>query len=156
MARRKKLELPKPELNITSMMDLVLNLLTFFVLVSNFSAAELPQDIKPPKPLESRALSAASTDKITLNIVPINATDQSGVAKEIKFGAYDPIPLPTDYVKLREQIAAELHKSKENKSDLHVDLRAHRDLNYDQISPIMNVLKTSGISQINVVAEVKD
>jgi biopolymer transport protein ExbD len=154
MARRKKLELPKAELNITSMMDLVLNLLTFFVLVSNFAAAELPSEIQPPQPLESRALSASSTDKITLNIIPSN--DGSGAAKEIKFGGYEAIPLPSDYSKLREQIAAEIHKSQENKSELHIDLRAHRDLNYDQVSPVMNVLKTSGVSQINVVAQVKD
>jgi biopolymer transport protein ExbD len=154
MARRKKLELPKPELNITSMMDLVLNLLTFFVLVSNFSAAELPPEIEPPNPLESRALAAASTDKITLNIIP--RADGSGAAKEIKLGSYEPIPMPADYSKLSQQLQAEIAKSKDNKSELHVDLRAHKDLNYEEISPVMNVLKSAGISQINVVAQVKD
>jgi biopolymer transport protein ExbD len=154
MARRKKIELPKPELNITSMMDLVLNLLMFFVLVSNFSAAELPPEIQPPQPLESQALSAAAADKITLNIIP--RTDGSGAAKEIKLGSYEPIPLPSDYNKLREQLATEIQKSKDHKSELSVDLRVDRNLNYDQVSPVMNVLKLSGISQINVVAQVKD
>ena len=73
MARRKKTELPKPELNITSMMDLVLNLLTFFVLCSNFAMAELPF-LEPPAPTKSKARPSDTPNKVTVNIIPNKST----------------------------------------------------------------------------------
>ena len=152
MARRKKIEMPKPELNITSMMDLVLNLLTFFVLVSNFAAASLPQ-LSPPDPAHSKAVPEDSPNMVTLNIVPYLENDGSpspgheGMAKEYKFGAAEVIPT-TAMGELAVALAKEIQKSK----DVQINLRADKSLRYDQISPVMRVIKEAGISRVNVIA----
>ena len=156
MARRKKLDMPKPELNITSMMDLVLNLLTFFVLVSNFAAASLPQ-LNPPDPAHSKAVTEESPNMVTLNIIPYLEADgtpspgHEGIAKEYKFGASEVIPT-SNIGELGAALTKEIQKSK----DVQINLRADRSLHYDQISPVMALIKSAGISRVNVVAAIND
>jgi biopolymer transport protein ExbD len=146
MARRKKTELPKTELNITSMMDLVLNLLTFFVLCSNLAMAELPP-MEPPQPNKSKARPTEAVNKFTINILPNKSSP--GDALSIKFGSS--IELPRDAAgELTALIAAEKAKS----PDVGVDLRADRSLRYDQVAPVMAAIKASGVTRINVVAQI--
>lgn len=148
MARRKKSELPKAELNITSMMDLVLNLLMFFVLVSNFAMAELPS-MQPPKPNKSLARNIETSDKIVLNVIPeMIDRKPTGNASRIKFGANQEI-IPSETGKLVEFLATEKNKS----ANVTIDLRADRALRYDQIQPVMAAITSAGISKINVVAQ---
>src|SRR5687768_6884944 len=140
MARRKKMELPKTELNITSMMDLVLNLLMFFVLLSNFAMAELPM-MNPPAPLESRAQPSEATDKVAINILPVLENGvATGRAAAYKFGVDELATTDTDG--LIQRLAFERAKSEKNKSELTIDLRADEGLTYEAVQPVMAAIKT--------------
>ncbi len=155
MARRKKIEMPKPELNITSMMDLVLNLLTFFVLVSNFAAAELPP-MEPPNPEHSKLPSPReAANAVTVNILPFynehGLANGDGLCSGIKFGATEQYAAGYSD-QLREALAKEVRKSK----DVQINIRADRTLRYDQISPVMRAIKEAGVTNINVVAQLTD
>jgi biopolymer transport protein ExbD len=164
MAKRKRTELPKPELNITSMMDLVLNLLMFFVLLANFAMAELPA-MTPPKPLGSQARASTEPDKVTVNIIPEKDASGrvTGAAKGIKFGSAQEL-LPTETGKLTQLLIFERQKSLKAVKEkdraaargVTVDLRADEGLRYDQVQPIMAAIQAAGIRQINLVAAVKD
>jgi hypothetical protein len=48
MARKMK-ERPRMDLNLTSMMDVSFQLIIFFILITNFAAADLPE-LDPPDP----------------------------------------------------------------------------------------------------------
>ena len=153
MARRKKkVDLPKTELNITSMMDLVLNLLMFFVLLSNFTLAELPA-LSPPQPTQSRARRSEAPNKVTVNIVPEGET---GRARLVKVGTTEIVPAPGAggglvIPGLEGLLQHELNIDKE----VEIDLRADKSLNYDQVQPVMAAITNAGINRINVVAEVE-
>jgi biopolymer transport protein ExbD len=49
----KKPEKSEMDLNMTSMLDIVFQLIIFFILVTNFAAADLPP-LEPPDPIESK------------------------------------------------------------------------------------------------------
>lgn len=144
MARKNKVEMPRPELNITAMMDLVLNLLMFFVLVSNFSEASLPP-LKVPTPDTSLAKPGNAPNKVVLNVLA--GKSNSGEALAVKFGTTE-LP-PGDYTSLTLMLQKEYKISK----DVQIDLRADQTLRYDQVQPVMNAITSAGISKINIVAQ---
>lgn len=147
MIRRKTTQLPKAELNITSMMDLVLNLLTFFVLCSNFAMAELP-DLLPPQPTRSQARPVDTSNKVTVNLLPNRTTPGQAIA--IKFGTMPELPAHAEQT--HAELAAYLAKEKEKSADVAIELRADRTLRYDQVAPVMAAIRDAGISRVNVVA----
>ncbi len=146
MARRKKAQLVKPELNITSMMDLVLNLLTFFVLTSNFAMAELPS-LQIPNPSHSTARANQQPNKVVVSIL---ADGDNGAAGFIKMGIYD--LQPSDLGRLATLLEIEKKKS----PDVTVDLRADKRLRYDQVAPVLAVIASFGIRHVNVVADLSE
>lgn len=165
MAKRKKATLPKTELNITSMMDLVLNLLMFFVLVANFSSAELPA-IEPPAPKTSAARKDVPRENnVAVSLVPeLDAQKKStGVVKMIKVGASAEL-LPTEQDRLLQLLqevkasntAANDKKKEKDKTEVAIDLRADKSLPYEQVQPVMKAIAAAGIRRFNVVAVPRD
>jgi biopolymer transport protein ExbD len=145
--------LPKTELNITSMMDLVLNLLMFFVLVSNFALAELPA-LSPPDPTQSKARPGEAPNKITVNILP---DGESGKARLVKVGTTEIVPAPGPGGGLViPELAKLLEHEKSIDDKVQIDLRADRSLTYDQVQPVMAEITNAGISRVNVVAQISE
>lgn len=150
------------ELNMTSMLDIVFQLIIFFILVSNFAAADLPP-MEPPNPLESKARMHQELAFVrTINIVP-----------ELKLVGADPAngrPLfdatgRAQYVMLLQQefpvtpagMAALTSKLKEIRSlpegeALEIDLRVDHRLTFDQVQPVMMAITGAGIARVNLVA----
>lgn len=146
MARRKKADLPKTELNITSMMDLVLNLLAFFVLTSNFALAELPKVEIPAPTGASQARANEKPDKVVVSVV--SEESNPGNAVMVKVGSSNELPAGDTSGRLGQLLAAEKAKSK----DVAIDLRADKRLRYDQVAPVMKAITDAGISHVNIVA----
>ena len=161
MAKRKKASLPKTELNITSMMDLVLNLLMFFVLVANFSSAELPA-IEPPAPKTSAARKDVPRENnVAVSLVPQldEKKNSTGIVKMIKVGASAEL-LPTEQDRLA-QLLREVYdnnvklnekKRANERTEVAIDLRADKSLPYEQVQPVMKAIAAAGIRRFNVVA----
>ncbi len=143
---RKKTQLPRPELNITSMMDLVLNLLTFFVLVSNFAAAELP-GLTPPDPDDSRARVSEAANKFTINVIP--DPRDTGRAQWVQVGVEKLDP--RDTIALVDKLRREVKIS----PNVEVNLRADRALRYQEVQPVMAAITQAGITRVNVVAQMR-
>ncbi|MCX5659346.1 MAG: biopolymer transporter ExbD [Planctomycetota bacterium] len=148
MPKRKKADLPRTELNITSMMDLVLNLLMFFVLTSNFALAELPKVEIPELGAGSQARANEKPDKIVVSVV---AEGDSGNAVQIKVGSSNEVA-PGDYGRLTQLLLVEKTRSK----DVAIDLRADKRLHYESVAPIMKAITEAGISHVNIVAGLPD
>jgi len=147
LAKKKKVELPRPELNLTAMMDLVLNLILFFVLISNFSAAANPA-MNVPIPEESLAKPSPQPNKVIVNVL---ATDEtSGTLMEVVLGS-ERFP-PGSYNKLTEMLIKEAAKSEE----VSVDLRADKSLAYQDVAAVMRAISaTNKIKTVNLAAAVK-
>jgi biopolymer transport protein ExbD len=149
-----KASLPRPELNITAMMDLVLNLIAFFVLISNFATNALPTEIEPPHPERSLAKPVLGANRVTVNIVPaVDGHDKStknGLAMEVVVG--DNKCGPADHAEIKRLL------TKETKNDptVQVDLRADKGLFYNQVQPVMEAIAAAGVTKVNIVALVNE
>lgn len=147
MGKKKKIELPRPELNITAMMDLVLNLITFFVLVSNFASASLPL-IEPPAPEDSLARATDSQDRI---VISLEVTDKdSGLAKRIVAGGKE--IGPADGKQLLDFLIKEVKVS----DKVEVDLRVDKNVRYDQVQPVLAIMAQASVKKMNLVAARND
>ena len=145
MSRRHKVELPRPALNITAMMDLVLNLVMFFVLVSNFAAASLPP-LDVPQPDGSLAQASEGANRVTVSLRPPEGDHDSGKVEKIMVGV-DEFPA-SDLNKLRELLRQQVKISK----NVEIDLRADKTLEYSEVAPIMLAIRDVGVTKVNLVA----
>lgn len=140
--RRNRARLPRPELNITSMMDLVLNLEMFFVMVSNFAAAALPL-MQPPEPTNSLGQDTESPNKVLINLVP-DEFEPTRV-KEAVIGV-EKIE-PGDFTRLTELVQKEVAIDK----DVEIHLRADKGLRYDEVEPYLVAIAGSGVQDVHYV-----
>jgi biopolymer transport protein ExbD len=146
MARKKPPTRCKPELNITSMLDVVLNLIMFFILITNFASASLPPEVKAPKLENSVATDKSDMAKVMLNVRP---TDQNtGEVKDVLF-ANKPY-----LVGNLSEVTEALKREKAINDDVAVTLRADRNIRFEQIQPVMTAITLAGIKTVNLVAEV--
>jgi biopolymer transport protein ExbD len=142
MARKHEVEKQHVSLNLTSMMDIVFQLIIFFLLVTNFTSAELP-DLKPPELEHSEAVEVDGRDKLVINIIPDSTT---GMAKAVQVGMQK-IP-PGAYNQLTDIVSA----VKADRPDVEIDLRADASTNYENVQPVMNAITAAGVARINLVA----
>jgi len=142
MARRHTHREPA-QLNLTSMLDVILQLIIFFLLVTNFAAQTLPP-LEPPSPTRSAAQDPFQPDRVTVNLLPDGA--RSGLADEVRVNMRA-IP-PGDLAALTALLEAE----KEKNPDVEIDLRVDRSIHYRHVQPVMNAVTAAGISRINLVA----
>ena len=83
---------PEPahiHLNLTAMLDVVFNLIFFFISICNMAGNELPK-LTVPSPDASQARLIDARKKVTVNVVPDGT---SGMARAVKIGA-DAVPEP--------------------------------------------------------------
>jgi biopolymer transport protein ExbD len=131
------------ELNLTSMMDVVFQLIIFFILVTNFAAADLP-DMEPPAPEHSKARMLENVITRVINIVP-DLTHQ-GFAKYILIADKE-IPIVR-----HAEVTSLLIEEKQRVPALQVSLRVDRRVRFDQVEPVMRAITAAGIAKINLVA----
>lgn len=131
------------ELNLTSMLDVIFQLIIFFLLVSNMSSAELPK-LDPPAPMQSQAQDSGERSRVIINLIP--AQNKAGGIKSVRVGQED--ILPGNFGRLTQMLQAEQAENPE----IQVDLRADLSVNYKEVQPVMTAITSAGISRINLVA----
>ena len=153
MARRKTRQPIEVRMNMTSMMDIVFQLIIFFILVTNFATADLPE-LDPPTPANSNALQTDDPTVRMVNVVPMRSADPAefGVASHAlllgqpyAMGAEGMKALTAALVKMKDDMAA-------RDVQIKVDLRADRTLRFDQVQPVMMAVTAAGITRVNLVA----
>lgn len=156
MAKRHQPPKQDVSLNLTSLLDVIFQLIVFFLLVTNFTSLELPE-MKPPEPDNSQARETQRRERIVVNVMP-EAT--SGRVKGVRVGSTRNIP-PGNYGQLTALLEQEKEKKGSPDSDnpedrLQVDLRADTTVHYENVQPVMNAITAAGIARINLVAKTDD
>ncbi len=72
------------EPNLTPMLDLVFQLITFFMLVTNFKAASLDLNLKLPVVGSARPLETEGEDLLILNIDSVGSLNVYGVTQNVE------------------------------------------------------------------------
>ncbi len=146
MAKKEKREV---RINLTSLMDVTFQLIVFFLLVTNFAAAELPP-LEPPKPTVSQAQPPErERDVLIVNVVPVEA--KSGEAREVRVGTLPPL-LPGEYGQLTDMLREEKKVAEAAGGTLIIDLRADKSIEYAEIQPVMAAITQAEIANINLRA----
>jgi biopolymer transport protein ExbD len=157
----------KPEkrdlrLNMTSMLDIVFQLIIFFILVTNFAAADLPP-LEPPDPDHSVARRHKEDVVVrTINIVPETrklGVDSRGRVQEEATGRAEHVlfddkqyAISPDGLRALTQRLGDLKTSDRQDRQVQIDLRVDRRLAYRQVAPVMRAVTSAGIARINIVA----
>jgi biopolymer transport protein ExbD len=148
MARYSKKKAAQVDMNITPLMDVTFQLIVFFILVSNFAAAQLPE-LELPKPVESVAKAVEEErPRVVVNVVPAGLSGEAShlVVRGQRLARHE-------YQKLTDLLGAEQDKSE---LPLEVDLRADRNLFFEHVQPIMQSITRAGIARINLIAHTDD
>src|SRR5262245_2699422 len=114
----------KAEPNLTPLLDIVLQLLMFFIMCTNFIAEEVSGDIVLPKAQSARPMDKSETDVIFLNIF------SDGKVKVLDRRPMN--SLETRYW-LKERYERTERDSKDGKVNTAVILRAHQDVDYEYV-----------------------
>jgi len=125
------------------MMDVVFQLIIFFLLVNNMTSAELPK-LDAPEPLESKAYMLPDRKSVTVNVIPQD--EGASTARSVRVGIKD--ILPGNYAELTQILRAEVEKN----PNIEVDLRADKAIHYLHVQPVMNAITAAGIGRINLIA----
>ncbi len=119
------------EPNLTPMLDMVFQLITFFMLVTNFKAASLDLSLQLPVVGSARSVDTSGVDLLILNIDKNGTLNIYGVPRDI----------PT-YIKAEAKASFESAKRENSKFDKKDDLPTTVVVRADKQTPfsLLNVL----------------
>jgi len=149
-----------PEMNMTPLIDVVFQLIIFFMLVNDIVGQEAVQMIVPqltdPKTREVGEMES----RVVVNIAPSpympgdrkgdNVLNTDGRAVHVVIG------LEQFDIDNLAGMTAFLQDFKAKSPDGEVLLRADAALRYDNVQPVMMAITAAGISKINLVAYMPD
>jgi biopolymer transport protein ExbD len=154
------------EPNLTPLLDIVLQLLMFFMMCVNFVTEEVNEDIKLPSSQSAKPMMKDGTDTLLLNIQPFHLEEQARAGK-FKPQALDrfregeamatalfkpPFKLGELQSFLKQQYEDAARISKDGQVRTVMILRFHRDLQYDDVYRVMQMCKTVGYREMHVRA----
>jgi biopolymer transport protein ExbD len=157
------------EPNLTPLLDVVLQLLMFFMMCVNFVTEQVNEDIKLPNSQSAKPMMKDGTDTLLLNIQPYHLEEQA------RLGKFKPVMLKdfregeamaTALLKppfklgqlqsfLKQQYEDAARISKDGQVRTVMILRFHRDLQYDDVYRVMQMCKTVGYHDMHVRAIAK-
>jgi biopolymer transport protein ExbD len=128
--------LEEPYLNMTPMVDVILNLLIFFMLGSRFAAEEQQVDIQLPNVSRAQPLTSPPRE-IVVNVFADGriAVDQNEVSKE----------------KL-EDLLAEAHKRYQDQAVL---IRGDGKVNYQSVMDVLSICQKVDINKYSLATQLK-
>jgi biopolymer transport protein ExbD len=163
------------EPNLTPLLDVVMQLLMFFMMCVNFVSEQVSEDIKLPVSESARPMDKTETDVLFINLRPFRIADFKGRPLDereklaIKFKEEDPCILVVGrfpmkilelQVWLKEQYefaqkqAAE-KGDKDKKVNTAIIIRAHKDTEYSEVYKVLNMCKVVGYKTLKLRAMTK-
>jgi len=132
------------EPNLTPLLDLVLQLVMFFMLVANFVMDELSDKIRLPVASQAKPLTATDTKFTYLNV------DRTG---RVLVPLRDPLLTPEE-IKFHMGQVARNHVDGEAKAreEVTVIIRADRDARFTHIHKTMLAVKAAGFKKLQLRA----
>jgi biopolymer transport protein ExbD len=134
------------EPNLTPLLDLVLQLVMFFMLVANFVMDELSDKINLPVASQAKPLTAKDP-----NVHYLNVTKEGKVILPIG----DPLTTPEE-IRFHMLQLARTHALGEQKAkdEVTVIIRADRDTRFVNIHKTMSAIKQAGFRKLQLRAEI--
>jgi biopolymer transport protein ExbD len=160
MARRKKAESGPATVNMTPMIDVVFQLIIFFMLVNNIVSEESISMIVP-KLYEPKVIELGEVNRIIINIVPPENPDS-------RFkGEGDPIKVRGDATQVKmglrlyayeelDDVSKQLEEARIKNPEIQVLLRADAATYYQNVQPVLAAITKAGIKVVNLVAYLPD
>ncbi len=140
----------KCEPNMTPLLDLVLQLVMFFMISANFVMEQTSVEVRLPEAVSAKALGVDAETIIFLNV---NAKGQVLLPPVDREGDNDTLDNPAQvegYMKRRA--AAQRLKDKKDKPDAVLILRIDRGTPFDKSYPIMKACRTAGYTNVQLRA----
>jgi biopolymer transport protein ExbD len=142
-----------PQMNMTPMIDVVFQLIIFFMLVNNIISEEAVQMIVPE--LENpKTRELGPENRITVNLAP-QSYDPSRPIGDLNIpGEPSLVKVGLEQYSLDdiEGVTATLKEVKAANENVEVLLRADCGLFYDEVQPVMQAITSAGIVKVNLVA----
>lgn len=134
------------EPNLTALLDLVLQLVMFFMLVANFVMDELSDKIKLPIATQAKPLTAKETNFMYLNV------DKTG---KVLVAVGEPKTSDAE-IQFYLRQAAKNHILGEQKAlqEVTIIIRADRDARFEHIYRTIMSIKKAGFNKLQLRAEV--
>jgi len=137
------------QLNLTSLLDIVFQLIIFFIMVTNFAAADLP-DLEPPE--ATKAFESEYPFTRIVNIVPDKGTP--GRADHVLVAGRE-LPISENGMTTLTNMLKQEQDQRPN-DKLRVRLRVDKSLHFQQVQPVMQAITGAGIARVNLVAYMTD
>lgn len=138
----------KAEPNLVPLLDVILQLVMFFMLCANFVMEQVNEAIKLPDAIAAKPLDKRAGDYLILNVDPTGVTT---VGAETF-----PTPLQVTLF-LRNQLDADKLRTKSadwdaGKGRSIIILRAHRDCTFKTVHEVMTACRRAGYSDLQLRA----
>jgi biopolymer transport protein ExbD len=135
------------EPDLTAMLDVVMQLLMYFIVCVNFIDQENTADVLLPVAQMARPLSRDDTDVLFLNV------DQSG---RVLILGEEPKDLDATRLWLANRAIDARERYKDGPVRTAVVVRAHRDASYDDVYKLMQACKQNGFKRFKLRALVAE
>lgn len=135
-ARRKQAGSQVPEVNLVPLMDVLMSVLTFFIIISMNLSSQNIITVEAPSPDDADA--AIEEESTEPYVVGLNKEGQLLIADE-----------PTDVVILANEIRQYLSKT----PDGYVRLKADRELEYNEVTRALITLRDIGSGRVSLAIE---
>jgi biopolymer transport protein ExbD len=163
-------EASSAEPNLTPLLDMVLQLLMFFMICVNFVNEQVKEDVKLPESASARPMDKAQTDVLFLNLKPFHYKEWQDRVRDPdlltklqdKFREGDPLvfvsgkepmkPIELDFW-LKQKHEDLLKDSKEVKTA--VIIRADLNTDYTQVFRVLQMCKVRGFTNLKLRAMTK-
>jgi biopolymer transport protein ExbD len=158
--------LANAEPNLTPLLDVVLQLLMFFMMCVNFVTEQVNEDVKLPDSQSAKPMAKDGTDTLLINLQPFRAEEQARAGKfrpeqlaRFREGEAMATALLKPPFKLNElnsflkqhyEDAGRL--SKDGKVRTVIILRAHKDTQYDEVYRVLQMCKAVGYRDLHLRA----
>jgi biopolymer transport protein TolR len=133
------------EPNLTPLLDMVLQLVMFFMLVANFIMDELSDKIKLPVASQAKPLTAKDVNFMYLNV------NKRG---EVLVLHQEPLLSPESITFYMRQQAANHVLKEKAKDEVTVIIRADREAKYRDILKTITAIKVAGFKKLQLRAEI--
>lgn len=147
-----------PEMNMTPLIDVVFQLIIFFMLVNNIISEQTVQMVVPELE-EARTRALDEGTRVFVNVAPFDHKPEDRKANTLSFpGEAQFVNVGGERFSVNdlEGISAELREWKANNPDVEVLLRADAALYYESVAPVMAAISAAEIQTINLVAYMPD
>jgi len=156
------------EPNLTPLLDVVLQLLMFFMMCVNFVTEQVSEDIRLPESTSARPMDKAETDVLFVNLKPFQLQDFSDRLPpdalsrlQEKFQPGDACvsvvggePMKRREVKVwrRDRFEEAQKNSGGGKVNTAIIIRAHQDSDYGQVFQLLQMCKVQGYTNLKLRA----